>query len=112
MQFTPVERRHGKLAKLTRPWQEIPVKIGNLVTELNPRLPIVMVTRNRIARLLTVIGCCASAVLCLAADWILAAERGAKPNIVVILSDDMGFSDLGCYGGEIRTPTLDSLAAN
>ncbi len=34
-----------------------------------------------------------------------------KPNIVVILSDDMGFSDIGCYGGEINTPTLDSLAA-
>jgi len=30
-----------------------------------------------------------------------AAER---PNIVVVLSDDMGFSDLGCYGGEIATP--------
>jgi len=35
-----------------------------------------------------------------------------KPNILVILTDDMGFSDLGCYGGEIRTPNLDSLAAN
>jgi arylsulfatase len=39
----------------------------------------------------------------------IAAER---PNIVVILTDDMGFSDLGCYGGEIKTPNLDSLAAN
>src|SRR5438128_1891233 len=36
----------------------------------------------------------------------------AKPNIVVIMSDDMGFSDLGCYGGEIKTPNLDKLAAN
>lgn len=34
-----------------------------------------------------------------------------KPNIIVILSDDMGFSDLGCYGGEIQTPNLDALAA-
>ena len=35
----------------------------------------------------------------------------SRPNVVVILSDDMGFSDLGCYGGEIRTPNLDALAA-
>ena len=36
-----------------------------------------------------------------------AAER---PNILLIMSDDMGFSDLGCYGSEIHTPNLDSLA--
>jgi hypothetical protein len=34
-----------------------------------------------------------------------------KPNFVIILADDMGFSDLGCYGGEIRTPNFDALAA-
>lgn len=38
---------------------------------------------------------------------VTAAER---PNIIVILSDDMGYSDLGCYGSEINTPTLDKLA--
>src|SRR5690348_986028 len=37
---------------------------------------------------------------------------GAKhPNVLVILADDLGFSDIGCYGGEIKTPNLDRLAA-
>lgn len=35
-----------------------------------------------------------------------------KPNFLVIVADDMGFSDAGCYGGEIATPNLDRLAAN
>jgi len=39
------------------------------------------------------------------------AEERGKPNIVVILVDDMGFSDIGCYGSEIPTPNLDKLAA-
>src|SRR5687768_14236563 len=42
---------------------------------------------------------------------VLAADA-RKPNIVIILSDDMGFSDIGCYGGEIETPNLDGLAKN
>lgn len=35
-----------------------------------------------------------------------------KPNILLILNDDMGYSDIGCYGGEVDTPNLDRLAAN
>ena len=41
-----------------------------------------------------------------------ATETKDRPNIVVILVDDMGFSDIGCYGSEIPTPHLDALAAN
>ena len=39
------------------------------------------------------------------------AQTNARPNVVVILVDDMGWSDIGCYGGEIPTPNLDALAA-
>ena len=39
------------------------------------------------------------------------AVAADRPNIVLIMADDMGFSDLGCYGSEIQTPNLDRLAA-
>jgi len=40
------------------------------------------------------------------------AAASDKPNILLILADDMGYSDAGCYGGDVRTPNLDALAAN
>ena len=43
-------------------------------------------------------------VFAFAAQTLFAAER---PNIIVIMVDDMGFSDIGCYGSEIPTPHLD-----
>ena len=45
----------------------------------------------------------------------LAAQKPVpppKPNFLIILADDMGYSDAGCYGGDIDTPNIDSLAAN
>src|SRR5688572_19363803 len=58
-----------------------------------------MKTAIRIALLVLSCLCCATA-------------NAKRPNILLIMSDDMGFSDLGCYGSEIQTPNLDSLAQN
>ena len=40
------------------------------------------------------------------------SNKAKRPNFLVIVADDLGFSDLGCFGGEIRTPNLDKLASN
>nr|WKN39246.1 arylsulfatase [Tunicatimonas sp. TK19036] len=41
-----------------------------------------------------------------------ASQENKRPNILLIMADDMGYSDIGCYGGEIRTPNLNRLAEN
>ncbi|MBL68387.1 MAG: arylsulfatase [Verrucomicrobiales bacterium] len=46
-------------------------------------------------------------LLCLVTTALFAAQR---PNIIIAMADDMGWSDIGCYGGEIETPNLDALA--
>lgn len=61
--------------------------------------------RQRIVPVLT------GLALMLAADLSLAATPSAAPNVVLILADDMGYSDIGSFGGEIDTPNLDRLAA-
>ena len=61
-------------------------------------------TRGTILRLV--------AFLYLLFSTLASAQTSAKPNVVIFLADDMGFSDAGCYGGEIHTPNIDKLAAN
>lgn len=41
----------------------------------------------------------------------LVEAAAPRPNIVLIMVDDMGYSDIGCYGGEVQTPNIDALAA-
>src|SRR5688572_11968135 len=45
--------------------------------------------------------------------WVCGSAHAVdRPNILLIMADDVGFSDVGCYGGEIQTPNLDALAKN
>ena len=58
--------------------------------------------------------CAAAGVATVRGSIARAASAGAarrKPNFLVIVADDMGYSDAGCYGGEIQTPNLDRLAS-
>ena len=50
--------------------------------------------------------------VCLLGIWLVASDCLAddRPNIVLIFADDLGYSDIGCFGGEIDTPNLDQLA--
>ena len=53
-----------------------------------------------------------SCIFLLLSLCVWSGATGASPNIIVILADDLGYSDIGCYGGEIDTPNLDRLAAD
>jgi len=57
------------------------------------------------------VACFCWAVLSLPARAVPAPPPAQHPNVLIILADDMGFSDAGCYGGEIHTPNIDRLAA-
>ncbi|MDD7986553.1 arylsulfatase [Lentisphaera marina] len=51
-------------------------------------------------------------LICLLFSFTTLLGESKKPNIIFILVDDMGYSDIGCYGGEVKTPNLDRLAQN
>ena len=50
-------------------------------------------------------------LVCSLAITVIAASAEGKPNVLLIVADDMGYSDLSCFGSEIKTPNLDALAA-
>lgn len=55
---------------------------------------------------------CMLAVVLLCLLLVMSCGQAKKPNILLIVADDLGFSDLGCYGSEIATPNLDEIARN
>lgn len=68
----------------------------------------IITRRDFIRTTTTALGLAAVSRLTLDRAW---ADKAGKPNVLLILADDMGYSDAECYGGDIRTPNLSALAA-
>jgi len=69
-------------------------------------------TEKRVHHIMSTLQNVKSKIGMLLSAFALCATAAQKPNIILIMSDDMGYTDLGCYGGEIKTPNLDQLAAD
>jgi len=96
-----ISRRCARLDRRRPPRQlhptfEMSTHLGDSVSDFGLRIS------NRLHACLSLV---VAALLC------VHAQAAVRPNILLIMSDDMGFSDLGCYGSEIQTPHLDALAA-
>lgn len=61
-------------------------------------------------KILMALGLLASTAIASPQDVAAQKKTDQKPNFVLVMADDLGFSDLGCYGGEINTPNLDRIA--
>src|ERR671914_2117918 len=68
-------------------------------------------TRSQRVRLTMILAAVAGAIALGPLRETPAAQAGGRPNVIVVLVDDMGWSDIGPYGSEIPTPNLDALAA-
>ena len=66
---------------------------------------------NNVMKLITQLSVLVIVFCVIAVNPAVAADAN-PPNVLIIVADDLGYSDLGCYGGEIETPNLDRLAAN
>ncbi len=67
------------------------------------------ITRREFVKHIALFGAAAMSVKTLAASLEDEKPKRVKPNIILIMTDDSGYSDLGCYGGEIDTPNIDRL---
>src|SRR5437763_7108771 len=65
-------------------------------------------------KFLKAVSCCILIVMMICNTTLCRSQntRKGRPNILLIVADDLGYTDLGCYGGDIKTPNIDALAKN